>query len=110
MPCDTTQTLTEYQRAAQDEALRDLERALGLGTVRVQVGAQGAVAFEGWREEDRAGLYDLCAYRKLSATNSPELRQAVMRAEALAGNKVNEQTIAAGVHSHDGGKTWNAGH
>ena len=108
MPCDTVKELSDYQREQQQEALDRLEGMLNNGTVNVRVSANGAIAFNGWSEQDRAGLYDLCAYRRLSAENSPELRAAVMRAEAMAGTKVNERTIAAGVHSHDGGKTWGA--
>ena len=110
MPCDTIQSLTDYQKEAQQRALGALAKALSSGAVRVKVGRNGAVAFDGWQEQDRAGLYDLCAYRRLSAEHSPELRQAVMRAEALAGVKVSARTVAAGVHSHDGGQTWNGGH
>ena len=31
----------------------------------------------------------------------------IARAEALAGRTVDRKVVAAGVHSHDGGTTWN---
>jgi hypothetical protein len=40
------------------------------------------------------------------AEGSPELRQAVARAEAMQGVKVNPQAVASGFHSHDNGLTW----
>lgn len=108
MPCDTSTTLTQYQKQAQSAALKRLQTLLAAGSVKVKIGAQGAVAFDGWAE--RGGLSDVCAYRRLLAANSPELRRAVMRAEAISGRKIDGKTVAAGVHSHDGGLTWNAGH
>ena len=44
--------------------------------------------------------------RRLSAKGSESLRRAVARAEALAGRKADARAIASGVHSHDGGRTW----
>jgi hypothetical protein len=58
----------------------------------------------------RNGISDACAYRKLLASGSPALRAALAKAEAMAGRKVDPQAIASGVHSHDGGRTWNPGH
>ena len=104
MPCDTTREPPKLMEMAR--ALDRLQKALGAGTVSVVVGASGALAFKGW--QDRGGLSDLCAYRKLQGRNAPELRKAVARAEALAGRRLDERAIAAGVHSHDGGKTWGA--
>lgn len=106
MPCDTvakTPSAQQQQKAALDR----LQKALG-SSVSVVIGAQGAIAFRGWRDQDRGGLSDLCAYRKLAARNSPELRRAIARAEAVAGRKLDQQTVAAGVHSHDGGRTFGA--
>ena len=85
-------------------AIARLDAALGSGSVSVVVGAQGGLAFKGW--QDREGVTDLCAYRKLAATNSPALRRAIMRAEAIAGRTLDQRTIATGLHSHDGGQTF----
>jgi hypothetical protein len=98
--------LTAFEKAAQAAALVKLEAALALGAVSVVVGAQGSVAFKGWQAEERGGLSDLCAYRRLAGSNSPALRRAVARAEALAGRKVDAHAVAHGHHSHDGGQTW----
>jgi hypothetical protein len=89
-------------------ALRRLEAALQAGQVTVAISPQGAVAFGAW--SDRDGVTDACAYRTLAAAGSWALRQAVARAEALGGRKVNERAVLAGTHSHDGGKTWHHGH
>lgn len=107
MPCDTKPSLTKEERQAQANALELLARKLKVGGgASVVIGANGSIAFRGWEGEERGGLSDLCAYRKLLATGSPELRTAVARAEAMSGRRIDGRAIAAGVHSHDGGKTW----
>lgn len=106
-------SLTAAEIEAKANALARLERALELKNatgVSVVIGANGAVAFRGWSDAERGGIADTCAYRALSAINSPALRRAVARAEALYGRKVNPQAIASGVHSHDGGNTFHHGH
>lgn len=101
------QTLVE-RMSQVDRALKRLETYLQTGSVKVKVGSNGAIVFAGWA--DRDGLSDVCAYRSLAASSSSTLRMAVARAEALAGRKVDARAVAAGVHSHDGGSTWNGGH
>ncbi len=86
------------------KAIQRLEAAIRAGQVKLAIAPNGAVAFQGWK--DRDNVTDACAYRTLSASNSVSLRQAVMRAEAMSGRRVNVNAIAAGHHSHDGGKTW----
>jgi hypothetical protein len=107
MACDQTlqpgQSLEE-RMAEVSAVLRRLKQALQSGVVKIGIGPNGAVTFTGW--QDRRGLSDACTYRVLSAENSWELRQAVQRAEALSGRKVNTRAVAMGTHSHDGGKTW----
>jgi hypothetical protein len=106
MPCMTQPDLTPTAKQAQRKALDRLEQALGAGTVRVVVAKSGAIAFDGWAEADRSGVSDLCAYRAIS--NSPAMRRALLRAEAMSGNRMDPRAIAAGLHSHDGGRTWGA--
>lgn len=111
MPCDSNlqQGQTLASRMSQiEQALKRLEGALTAGRVKVNIGANGAVAFSGWK--DRDDVTDVCAYRTLSASNSWALRQAVAKAEAMSGRKVNAAAVAAGTHSHDGGDTWHKGH
>jgi len=98
----------EERRAAVDEALRNLSKGLATGKVSVKVGANGAIAFVGAWERNR--MTDVCAYRTLMARGSMELRTAVARAEQIAGRKVSLASVVAGIHSHDGGKTWHPGH
>lgn len=92
------------------ERTTQLSAAIAAGKVRVKVGPQGAVAFEGWTETDRDGITDACAYRRIMAEGSPLAKAAIMRAEQLAGRSVDQKMIAQGVHSHDGGTTWHGGH
>jgi len=108
MPCDTRrlpqQTMEERKREIR-EATERLRRQIAAGTVKVKVGPQGAIAFVGWGEIDRSRVSDACAYRRLLAQGSPELRAALAR-EASQGRTVNAQAIGQGAHSHDGGETW----
>lgn len=118
MPCDTRlktrngrrQTISERK----EEVLRSTERFIaGLKNGRVKVVVDkktGAVAFSGLTEEERDGVTDACAYRRILVSGSQLAIQAIIRAEQLAGRPVNKRAIAAGVHSHDGGKSWHHGH
>jgi hypothetical protein len=103
MPCTTNPILTPTQRDRQRQALARLQAAIGAGTVQVVI-AKGSIAFKGWAAEDREGVADLCAYRALA--NTPEVRRAVIRAEAATGQRIDPRAIASGMHSHDGGRTW----
>lgn len=108
MACDFRRApnQTPVQRAEQIESAIDrLNKALTLGEVQVKVGPTGSIAFVG-ADLQRDGISDTCAYRKLLAAGSPALRAATLRAEAMAGRKVDAQAVASGVHSHDSGKTW----
>lgn len=113
MPCDTNlkpnETL-EMRSEKIKKSLTRLEAALTQGRVKVTIGANGAVAFSGWKPDDRDDITDVCAYRTLTSQNSWALRQAVAKAEQTQGRKVNPHAVAAGTHSHDGGKTWGPGH
>lgn len=107
MPCDSRlrqgQSLAE-RNAEIKKALAKLERELAAKRIQVLIANNGAIAFQGWK--DRDGVSDACAYRTLMAENSWELRQAVARAESMTGKKVNINSVAAGFHSHDDGKSW----
>ncbi len=87
-------------------ALKRLEQKLLSNQARVVIAPNGAVTFAGWTAEERSDVTDVCAYRTLVAESSWALRQAVTRAEAASGRKVNANAVAAGWHSHDAGKTW----
>lgn len=99
---------TPAQRRAEVKAkLADLEARIKSDQVKIKIDRKsGVLTFDGWA--DRAGITDACAFRALK--NSSEVRMKILRAEAVAGTKVNEKAITAGVHSHDGGKTWHKGH
>jgi hypothetical protein len=104
MPCLYQPSLTDLQKQQQRDALKRLQAAIGAGRVSINVGKQGGVAFVGWSANDRSGVSDLCAYRALA--NTPEVRRALLRAEALSGNKMDPRALSSGLHSHDGGSTW----
>ena len=104
MPCDSQPNQTQQQKQNQARAIARLEAALAMGAASVVIGASGAIAFKGWG--DRGGYSDLCAYRKLASANSPALRRAIIRAEAMAGRKIDPRAVASGMHSHDAGATW----
>lgn len=114
MACDfmLPKGMTQPQRAKQIESALDrLNKALAIGEVKIKVGPTGSIAFTGADGIlKQNGIADTCAYRKLLAQGSPALRQALTRAEALAGRKVDPRAVTAGTHSHDGGKTWHKGH
>lgn len=103
MPCLTQQNLTVQQKQRRREAVGRLQAALAAGQVKVVI-KRGAIAFAGWRDEEREGVSDVCAYRALC--NTAELRRAVFRAEAQSGERIDPRVIASGMHSHDGGATW----
>jgi len=104
MPCITQTNLTPAAKARQRTALEKLVAAIGAGAVKVVIGRAGSVSFAGWLDADREGVSDLCAYRAVSHT--PEVRRALLRAEALSGNRMDPRAIASGLHSHDSGATW----
>jgi hypothetical protein len=107
MACESRRKAGQTLAARMTEvegALARLKRALTGGAVKVAIAPNGAIAFAGW--QDRDDVTDACAYRSLTASNSWELRQAVAKAEAMSGRKVNVNAIAAGHHSHDSGATW----
>lgn len=113
MPCETTmksgQTLTERKLEVR-EAIAKLSAALVSGAAKAVIGPQGAIAFAGWTNEARNGVTDLCGYRLIMATGTALAKQAIARAEQLAGRTVNRQAVAHGIHSHDGGATFHPGH
>jgi hypothetical protein len=108
MVCDTRIDLSAQGRQRMQEALERLRAGLADGTMTAVIGANGALAFKGWT--DNGGYSDTCAYRALSARNSPELRRAIARAEVTSGRSLNPRAVASGTHSHDGGRTWTPGH
>lgn len=119
MPCDTRlkprQTLAQRaeevkKRAARiAELLAEQQRQRLLDAkarIGIKIGPTGAIVFTGLTAEERDGMTDGCIYRMLKRSGSAAARQAITRAEMVAGVKVNERVIAQGTHSHDGGHTW----
>jgi hypothetical protein len=109
VPCDSTpfvkgQTLKERKEQVL-AAVTKLNELLVKGLVKPRIGPQGAIAFGGWATQDRGGVSDACAYRRLQAIGSSLAKATIARAEAMAGRSVNKQAVAQGFHTHDG-KNW----
>jgi hypothetical protein len=73
---------------------------------RIVVGANGSVTIVGWQANDRAGITDACAYRRLLVQGNALVQAELKRAEQIAGRTVDKRMLAQGIHSHDGGNTW----
>lgn len=112
MACETMrkprQTIQERIAEIQ-KAIALLDAKLKKRQVRPVVGPQGAITFAGWID-DRDGITDACAYRRIMASGSALARAEIARAEQLAGRSVDRKVIGQGVHSHDGGQSWSGGH
>jgi hypothetical protein len=103
MPCYTirasNQTLTERKTQVR-ETVTKLAAALVAGTVKPKVGPQGAIAFQGWTEQDRNRVTDVCAYRQIMSSGSAMAKLKIAQAEQLAGRPVSKQVLAQGGHYH----------
>lgn len=112
MACDTqpmkNQTLSQRKQqvkeiiAFTDELIR--KRKVGIVVDK----RTGAIAFTGMTPQERGNVSDACTYRLIMATGTASAKQAIARAELLAGRGVNKQALAAGIHSHDGGASWSS--
>lgn len=97
---------TISQRA--DEVRRAVERlsqGLASNRIKVKIGPQGAVAFEGFTDQERDGISDNCAYRRLMVQGSALAKAKISLAEHMAGRTVDKKAIAQGYHTHNG-KDW----
>lgn len=104
------QTFTERKEEVR-KAVAALSAALASGQAKAIVSrATGSVAFRGWPEGEAARVTDSCSYRLIMATGSALAKQAIAKAELLAGRTVDRQALAQGIHSHDGGVSWHHGH
>lgn len=114
MPCDTKlkprQTIS--QRATEVRSAVDkFNRGLASGKIKPVVDRKtGAIAFDGITSDERDGVTDACAYRRLMVSGSALAKASIARAEQMAGRSVDRQALAHGHHSHDGGKSWHHGH
>jgi len=109
MPCDTKLKANQTISQRAEEVIRAtgrIQAGIIQGRIKVKVGPQGAVAFDGIPESERDGVTDACIYRRIMATGSALAKMEIAKAETLAGRSVNRQVVGQGVHSHDGGRTW----
>lgn len=113
MPCDTRlkPRQTIQQRAEEvRKTVATIGAGLANGRIKARVGPQGGIAFVGVTDDERDGVTDACAYRRLMVSGSALAKAAIARAEQIAGRTVDRQALAHGVHSHDGGGHWHHGH
>jgi hypothetical protein len=111
MPCDTIrkENQTFVQRVEEvKKRVTAVDRMIAARKVTVKVGPQGAITFIGISDEDRDGMTDACIYRTLRIKGTAATKMAILRAEQIAGVQVDRKVVAAGTHSHDGGRTWHA--
>lgn len=110
MPCDTVrsapqQTLAQRMAEVRSASAR-IAKLLAAQKVEVKVGPQGAIAFIGIPDADRVGMTDNCIYRRVMTSGTFAAKQAIVKAERLAGRAVDKKVVGVGVHSHDGGQSW----
>lgn len=109
MPCDSQrlpeQTLTQRKDEVR-KSVSNLSDLLARGKVKIKVGPQGAVVFDGWKGDERGRVTDACAYRRILATGGASVMAKIREAERVAGRQVNQQVVGQGTHSHDGGLTF----
>jgi hypothetical protein len=117
LPCDRTprpnQSLDQRKTEVRT-AIAALSAALAAGTAKAIVSrATGSVAFRGWEEGENARVSDACAFRMIMVSGSALAKQAIARAEQLAGRTVDRQALAQGIHAHadgNGNLVWHKGH
>jgi len=112
MACETMprkgQTLSERKNQVK-EIIAFTDELIRKGKVKIAVDKKsGAIAFTGMTEQERGGVSDACTYRMIMVSGSSLAKQAIARAEQLAGRGVSRQALAQGVHSHDGGHSWSS--
>lgn len=109
MACETMLKPRQSAQQRIAEVARVVARAsdaLAAGRLKVRVGPQGAIVFDGLTADERDGVSDACIYRRMMVSGSSLARAVIARAEQLAGRPVDRKVLAGGVHSHDGGATW----
>lgn len=111
MPCDTIRTSPEQTLAQRMKEVRaagaKIDGLLAAGKAKAVIDKRtGAITFIGIPDSARAGITDACVYRTIMRSGSHAAKQAIMKAERLAGRVVDKKVVASGLHSHDGGATW----
>jgi ethanolamine utilization microcompartment shell protein EutL len=110
MPCFSqpirVEQTPEQRRAEVRKVITDIDKLIAKRKIGLKVGPQGAVAFIGLTEAQRAGMTDVCVYNLLMQRGSESMKTAVRTAEMLAGRGVSQTALKAGIHTHDGGGSW----
>jgi len=107
MACETrlqnrNQTLSQRKAQVKD-IVAFTDELIRKNKVRIVVDKKtGAIAFLGMTDAERGGVSDACTFRMIMTTGSALAKQAIARAEQLAGRGVSRQALTNGTHSHDG--------
>jgi len=97
----------ELHRDQVREIIAFTDELIRKGKIKIVVDKRtGAIAFDGMTPQERGNVSDACTYRMIMATGTVLAKQAIARAEQLAGRGVNRQALTGGVHSHDVGQSW----
>lgn len=110
MPCNTKlkakQTVAQRAKEVR-KAGEAIDKLIASGQAGIKVDRRtGGVAFTGIPDGVRDGMTDVCIIKKIWTSGSHQAKQALAKAERLAGRSVSKQAIEQGLHSHDGGNTW----
>lgn len=113
MPCDTRlkrgQTIS--QRADEVRSVTNkIMSGILQNRIKIKVSPTGSVAFDGISEGEKDGVTDACVYRRIMVSGPATVKAEMERQAMLQGRTINKAVVNAGVHSHDGGKTWHDGH
>ena len=106
MPCDTRlkrgQSISDRKSEVQ-RAVERLNRGLTSGSIKALVSKQGGIQFEGFSANERDGITDACALRRILATGSSSAKLGIQKAEQRAGRTLDKTAIAQGLHTHGDG-------
>ena len=106
MVCDTRLRPGQSISQRKDEVRRATEalsKGLAAGRIKVTIGPQGAVQFEGLSSNERSGVTDGCLLRRVLVEGSSLAKAQIARAEQLAGKPINKEAVAQGWHRHGSG-------
>lgn len=111
MPCDRVRISPEQTLAARMKQVREagakIDKLLASAGAKAVVDKRtGAITFVGIPDSVRSKMTDACVYRAVMARGSHAAKQAILKAERMAGRVVDKKVVASGLHSHDGGATW----
>ena len=111
MPCDQWRAAPAQTLSARKTQITEIMARVTVLLAKRQIKPvvdrkTGAITFDGIPSVLRQGVSDACIYRRLLAGKNPVAAAEIRRAEAAAGRPVSSKAVAEGIHSHDGGQSW----